>query len=114
MRMSDWSSDVCSADLHANYRTDGPQEYRVVGETEFVEALAEGGMALGRAAKGICAGIVGHADLMLGAAAGPVLDAHIEASKRFRGIRFLTAIDPVLRSEESPVGTECVSRCRSR
>jgi predicted TIM-barrel fold metal-dependent hydrolase len=83
-------------DSHANYRTNGPQEYRVVGETEFAEGIAEEGLALGGTAKGICAGIVAHADLMLGSAVGPVLDAHIEASKRFRGIRFMTAIDPDL------------------
>jgi L-fuconolactonase len=83
-------------DSHANYRTDGPQELRVVGETEFADELAEQGMALGGGAEGICAGIVAHADLMLGARVGEVLDAHVAASRRFRGIRFMTAIDPDL------------------
>jgi predicted TIM-barrel fold metal-dependent hydrolase len=42
----------------------------------------------------ICAGIVGHADLTLGARVEPVLEAHIRAGGgRFRGIRHITAYD---------------------
>lgn len=58
-----------------------------VGEVEFVNGVAAQG------ASGIygqfrpCAGIVGHADLSLGAGAGAVLDALAAASPRFRGIR---------------------------
>ncbi|WP_156256868.1 amidohydrolase family protein, partial [Sandarakinorhabdus oryzae] len=41
-----------------------------------------------------CAGIVGHADLTLGAAARPVLEAHLAAAPaRFRGIRHSPAWD---------------------
>ncbi len=64
------------------YRTDGPDELRVVGETETVVRLTEG------AGRGICAGIVGHADFRLGAGVEPVLAAHVAAGKgRFRGVR---------------------------
>ena len=46
------------------------------------------------AATQICAGIVGHADLRLGARVRDVLEAHIRAGgNRFRGIRHITAWD---------------------
>lgn len=83
-------------DSHANYRAEGPAALRVVGETEFADSVAERGLSLGGGAAGVCAGVVAHADLLLGAAVGEVLDAHMAASKRFRGIRFMTAIDPDL------------------
>lgn len=80
-------------DSHAHYRTDGPQELRVVGETEYVDSVAQAAEARGGAAAGLCAAIVTHADLLLGTAVGEVLDAHMAASERFRGIRYMTALD---------------------
>jgi predicted TIM-barrel fold metal-dependent hydrolase len=75
------------------YRTDGPIELRPVGETEFVEGVAAAhARATGR--RSIAAGIVGFADLRLGAAVLPVLEAHMAASDRFRGVRYATAWDP--------------------
>jgi predicted TIM-barrel fold metal-dependent hydrolase len=73
----------------AGYRTDGPEHLRPVGETDFVEAIAErsGGSR-------VAAGIVGFADLTLGAAVDEVLDAHEAASPRFRGIRHASGFDP--------------------
>lgn len=73
------------------YRPDGPDHLRPVGETEAVAAVAGGSAASGAE----IAGIVGFADMILGAAVGEVLDAHIEAGRgRFRGIRHATAHDP--------------------
>jgi len=70
------------------YRADGPAAFRPVGETEFVAGVAA------MTASGLygevraCAGIVGHVDLRIGAAAREVLEAHIAAGGgRFRGIR---------------------------
>ncbi len=78
----------------AMYRTTGPVEMRPVGETEFINGAAA------MSASGIygktrhCAGIVGHADLTLGARVEPVLAAHLRAGgDRFRGIRHITAWD---------------------
>jgi len=72
----------------AMYRTHGPEEMRAVGETEFAESIAA------QCGKGkdclaaIAAGIVGWADLTLGAGAARVLEAHIAASTgHFRGVR---------------------------
>ncbi|MBB4641436.1 amidohydrolase family protein [Rhizorhapis suberifaciens] len=80
-------------DSHANYRTSGPDVLKVVGETEFADSVARQAQAGHELPTGMCAAIVAHADLTLGAEAGEVLDAHIAASSRFRGIRHMTAFD---------------------
>ncbi len=76
------------------YRADAPAPLRPVGETEFVNGVAAmSGSGLYGDARA-CAGIVGHADLMLGAAVEPVLEAHIRAGgDRFKGIRHSVAHD---------------------
>ncbi len=58
-----------------------------VGEVEFVNGVAAQGASGIYGAFRPCAGIVGHADLSLGAEAGAVFDALAAASPRFRGIR---------------------------
>jgi len=70
------------------YRASGPEELRMVGETEFVNGVAAMA-ASGRYGPVLaCEGIVARADLTMGAAVGPVLDSHIRAGNdRFRGIR---------------------------
>lgn len=83
-------------DSHANYRDSGPEELRVVGEVEFAEKVANRGAQAGGTAAGICAAIVSSADLLRGKAVGDVLDAQMAASPRYRGIRYMTAIDPEL------------------
>jgi predicted TIM-barrel fold metal-dependent hydrolase len=78
----------------AFYRADGPDALKCVGETEFVNGVAA------MSASGVygdvraCAGIVGHVDLHLGAAAEDVLRSHIAAGHgRFRGIRHSASHD---------------------
>jgi len=88
------------------YRASGPAEMRVAGETEFVRGQAA------MAASGVygpvlaCQGIVGFADLRLGAAVEAVLEEHIRAGgERFKGIRHAYAYvdDPgVRRSHAAP------------
>ncbi len=76
----------------AMHRAAGPEELRPVGETEFVNGVAAMSASgiYGRA--DICAGIVGHADLMLGSGVDKVLHAHLRAGGgRFRGIRHIVA-----------------------
>ena len=82
-------------DCGSMYRTDGPEALRPVGETEFVEAVAiESERRRGNKPGAVIAGIVSHADLRLGAAVAPVLEAHLEASPtRFRGIRHIVSWD---------------------
>ena len=49
------------------HRAGGPEEMRPVGETEFVNGVAAMSASGGYGPTKICAGIVGHADLRLGA-----------------------------------------------
>jgi L-fuconolactonase len=74
----------------ASYRTSGPVELRPVGETEFVDEIATAAEA---SPTRVAAGIVSFADLNLGSHVGVVLDAHLEASERFRGIRHAAGWD---------------------
>ena len=76
------------------HRATGPEAFRPVGETEFVNGVAAMSASGGYGNAKICAGIVGHTDLRLGAQAAEVLEAHIRAGGgRFRGIRHITAQD---------------------
>ena len=77
------------------YRASGPAEMKSVGEVEFVNGIAAMA-ASGRIGKAqLCAGIVGYADLALGDAVQPVLEALIAAGNgRFRGTRHAGGWDP--------------------
>ena len=78
-------------ECRTEYRTDGPDHLRPVGETEFVVELAEHSAERGGAE---ISAIIGHADVSLGAAVAEVLEAHEEAGRgRFRGVRYITAQD---------------------
>jgi L-fuconolactonase len=77
------------------YRAEGPAAMRPVGEIEFANGVAAMSASGGYGKTQVCAGIVGYADLMLGAAVEKVLEAQIAAGGgRFRGIRFISATDP--------------------
>src|SRR5712671_6094954 len=70
------------------YRDGGPEEMRPVGEVEFANGVAAmcGSGVFGKTR--VAAGIVGHADMMSGSRAEPVLTALMRAGgDRFRGIR---------------------------
>src|SRR3546814_1408010 len=86
MRISDWSSDVCSSDL-----VDAevlPLERHVRDDDELTAALEV---------------LLERADHRLATAADvPELDRDLEV------------VEGALRSEERRVGKECVSTCRSR
>jgi predicted TIM-barrel fold metal-dependent hydrolase len=70
----------------SEYRSEGPEAFRPVGETEFVAGCTKGPEAKG---------IVAQADLRLGAVFEEVLAAHVEAGQgRFRGIRQRATWDP--------------------
>src|SRR3546814_2619259 len=88
MRISDWSSDVCSSDL--------------VGLDQRLNALGEA-LALVGTLSGTIDALARQTDYL-------ALNATIEAARAGdagRGFR-------VVRSEERRVGKECVSTCRSR
>lgn len=76
------------------YRADGPNEMKPVGETEFVNGVAAMSASGLYGATRVCAGIVGTAELLLGADVGRVLDAQMAAGgARFKGIRQSTSYD---------------------
>ena len=91
------------AECGAMYRTSGPAELASVGETEYVQRVAEDSAGAGAQALAggkpapcrIAAGIVGNVNLLLGDAAGAALDAHLEAAPgRFKGIRNSSVYHP--------------------
>ena len=75
------------AQCGAFYRADGPENMRCVGETDFANGIA----AMSRSGlygnTDLCAGIFSSADMRLGESVQAVLEAHLEASQNFRGIR---------------------------
>ena len=73
------------------YRSEGPEALRPVGETDFVEEIAHRSASSSGAE---IAAIVGFADLCLGDGVAEVLEAHLAASPRFRGIRHAAGWHP--------------------
>src|SRR3546814_14944802 len=95
MRISDWSSDVCSSDLGARGSHDGiiinPGAY---SHTSI--AIMDAFLAVGL----------------------PLIEVHLSNIHRreaFRHHSYVSKVaDAVIRSEERRGGKECVSTCRSR
>eukprot|EP01062_Namystynia_karyoxenos_P048962 TRINITY_DN37402_c0_g1_i3.p1 TRINITY_DN37402_c0_g1~~TRINITY_DN37402_c0_g1_i3.p1 ORF type:complete len:364 (+),score=69.87 TRINITY_DN37402_c0_g1_i3:66-1157(+) len=70
-------------------RSGGPEELRVVGETEVIQgvaAMAESGLY---GACRCCAGIVATVDMALGEGVRPVLTEHMKVARNFRGVRYM-------------------------
>lgn len=84
-----------SVNCEQMYRKSGPEEMKPVGETEFIQGIATQAASGQYGTTLVAAGIVGMAELLLGDAVSPVLEAHITASRnRFRGIRYGAIWDP--------------------
>src|SRR3546814_21037579 len=103
MRISDWSSDVCSSDLRRG----------TVGRVLALRTLAE------RPATGALFPAI--AGTRLSATNGAFEHRRVPAQKADQRVRAGVCVaqaplifDRRLRSEERRVGTECVSKCRSR
>jgi len=102
-------------ECRSEYRQEGPEEMRPLGETEFVEGIADQCQGGQYGKTRVAAGIVGFADLTLGSAVTPVLEAHTAASKkRFRGIRHITAWDSNLDVRSSTMTPELMSGSKFR
>jgi len=87
----------------SEYRTDGPEAMQPVGETEFVAAAARECESGAYGNLRACAGIVGHADCLLGERIDAVLEAHIQAGGgRFKGIRHSGTYDPAIAPTAPP------------
>jgi len=97
------SSDIASGhniiatvyvEARSMYRASGPEELRVVNEVAFANGAAAMSASGGYGSAAICAGIVGHANLLLGDHVKAILEAEIVAGQgRFRGIRHSSAWD---------------------
>jgi len=75
-------------ECHAMYRARGPEAMRPVGEIEFAAGIAAMSASGGYGPTAVNRGIVGFADLTLGDAVAPVLEAEIAAGGgRLAGIR---------------------------
>jgi predicted TIM-barrel fold metal-dependent hydrolase len=76
------------------HRASGPEAFRPVGEVEFANGAAVMSASGGYGPAAVCAGIVGHVNLLLGEGARAVLEAEISSGQgRFRGIRHSSAWD---------------------
>jgi predicted TIM-barrel fold metal-dependent hydrolase len=76
------------------YRANGPEVFRPVGEVEFANSAAAMSASGGYGTAAVCAGIIGHVNLLSGDGARAVLEAEISAGQgRFRGIRHSSAWD---------------------
>src|SRR3546814_14733777 len=97
MRISDWSSDVCSSDLASvtwNYTTFLNIAFLALSAVLVARFLRTGGPQMLR---------------MMNAPAAGHPDAHAHDADHAD-----QASGPALRSEERRVGKECVRACRSR
>ena len=75
-------------EVRCEYRTDGPDEMKPVGEVEYVQTIADASASGSHGPTKAAAAIIGHADLKLGEGVRPVLEAMQGASpNRFRGVR---------------------------
>ena len=91
--LHDGHNVIATVNVEGNhlFRTYGPPQLRAVGETEMVVAMSE---CREVGTTRVCAGVVGYADLFLGAAVDEVLEAHAALARgRFVGIRQLTIWD---------------------
>ena len=76
------------------YRGNGADALKPVGEVEFLDSVAERVSTDPTITPRVAAAIVGHANLLLGDAVAPVLEAHMAASpRRFCGVRHSTTWD---------------------
>ncbi len=88
----------------AMYRKGGDPAMAPVGEVEFANGYAAMSASGGYGATRVCEGIVGYADLGLGARVRDVLEAHIRAAgPRFKGVRNISVWhqDPAARGSSA-------------
>jgi predicted TIM-barrel fold metal-dependent hydrolase len=101
--LDEMTSDIASGhnvvatvyvEARSMYRAKGPEAFRPVGEIEFANGAAAMSASGGYGPAAVCAGIVGHVNLLLGNDARAVLEAEMSAGQgRFRGIRHSSAWD---------------------
>lgn len=79
-------------ECHAMYRRDGDPTMAPVGEVEFANGFAAMSASGNYGSTRVCEGIVGYAELGLGARVREVLEAQVRAAgSRFKGVRNISA-----------------------
>jgi L-fuconolactonase len=84
---------------------DEPPVMQPVEETRFTHDITAPDLRSKYGPTKVAAGIVGFADLTLGSGVAPVLEAHITASDRFKGIRHICSWDinsEIIRATAAP------------
>src|SRR3546814_12574349 len=122
MRISDWSSDVCSSDLAVagSGCADAKVESGEVSVLEFIPDAQRAGIAAGTSRYDATAAIHAARDKVQGTGKTLLLPPgnYYVGEVKFSGSNYQIRTDGVtLRqksSEERRVGKECVSTCRSR
>jgi predicted TIM-barrel fold metal-dependent hydrolase len=86
------------------YRADGDPKFVPIGETEFVNGMAAMSASGTYGPARLCAGIVGFANLLLGAEVDAVLEAHLRAAgERFKGVRYCSVWDADTSIKSTPM-----------
>src|SRR3546814_12790341 len=106
MRISDWSSDVCSSDLHIEDANAGLEI--TTGQRGWIGAPVDSAVVRLVTERTVANGI---GSAQLGVFLQLDLQLNLLDDLRLRRVR---AVADVTRSEERRVGKECVSTCRSR
>src|SRR3546814_10951094 len=111
MRISDWSSDVCSSDLPARYLTTAPSTVPLDDAAGIPTAAGTAWQALFESVS-----LTGGQSVLIHAGAGGVGSFAIQFARDAGARVSATASgDGVsIRSEERRVGKECVSTCSTR
>src|SRR3546814_18004449 len=104
MRMSDWSSDVCSSDLSRRIEDEAERERLTALVEEMVARFGSMGVT------GEPAGFIVRT-AAIGATVEDIAADARELAEEWRKVR---EIQKRVRSEERRVGKGCVSTCRSR
>ncbi len=85
------------------YSMDADPLMAPIGETEFVNGIAAMSASGLYGPARVCAGIVGFADLTQGDRIQPLLEGHLRASSRFRGIRHCSVWDADTTIKSTPM-----------
>src|SRR3546814_15940610 len=108
MRISDWSSDVCSSDLKVNWKIRNHDNGFIYARDEKLAEVPKKVLSDSIKAVGVCGLDFGAVDVIYNEAKGIGFVLEINTATGITG----TTLEG--RSEERRVGKGCVSTCRSR
>src|SRR3546814_4944920 len=129
MRISEWSSDVCSSDLTMTIQDMGGTRKTIEQGVQLIRSLLPQANQVSRQALPLshitvglqCGGSDGYSGISANPALGAAMDllvqhggtAILSETPEIYGAEHLLTRRAITRSEERRVGKECVSTCRS-